>query len=69
MKEFEETDNEIIEELQENISELENTIEDLTDNIDDLPYQYEDFPPGFWRKLAKEVNYIHITGDYKNAEA
>lgn len=32
--------------------------------IDDLPYQYEDFPPGFWRKLAKEVNYIDITGDY-----
>lgn len=33
--------------------------------IDDLPYQDDDFPPGFWRKLAKEVNYIDITGDYK----
>jgi chromosome segregation ATPase len=43
MKEFEETDNEIIEELQENISELENTIEDLTDNYHTLRQDFEEY--------------------------
>jgi hypothetical protein len=28
-------------------------------SIEDAVYCVEDFPPGFWRKLAKEVNYLH----------
>ena len=30
-------------------------------SIDDAVYCAEDFPPGFWRKLVKEVNYLHAT--------
>jgi hypothetical protein len=30
--------------------------------IEGVAYQDDEFPPGFWRKLAKEVNYIHSTG-------
>jgi hypothetical protein len=28
-------------------------------SIEGAVYCVEDFPPGFWRKLAKDVNYLH----------
>jgi hypothetical protein len=30
--------------------------------IEDRLFFGDEFPPGFWRKFAKEVNHIHITG-------
>jgi hypothetical protein len=41
------------------INELADTIrEEGCIDIEGALYCYDDFPPGFWRKLVKEVNYV-----------